>query len=199
MEKLNLIKVYPAYYRANSKPIEVEVEPFNGLTISGIGAPDGQLFQASIGALYAVAYTVKKYCKSEDKDFVVPKLEAYWWVEEGLVFESTPQTDWYWQLVIPMPELVISDHVDQAVEEVIKKKQILLANEVQLKPIHEGKSVQVLHTGSYYKEEPSINKIMDYIKMNGLQMNGHHHEIYISDPTKTAEEKLKTIIRYAVK
>lgn len=199
MEKINLIKEHPAYYKANGKPVEIEVEPINCLTISGIGAPDGDAFQSSIGAMYAVACTVKKYCKSDEKDFVVPKLEAFWWVEEGLVFDETPQSDWHWQLMIRMPEFVSNDHVDQAVEEVIKKKQIILANEVQLKPIHEGKSVQVLHTGSYYEEAPSINKIMDYIKMNGLEMNGHHHEIYISDPTKTPEEKLKTIIRYAVK
>ncbi|MEP2025162.1 MAG: GyrI-like domain-containing protein [Reichenbachiella sp.] len=199
MEKINLIKEYPNYYKANSKPMELEVEQLNCLTISGIGAPDGALFQNSIGAIYAVAYTVKKYCKSDKKDFVVPKLEAFWWVEEGLVFDETPQKDWHWQLMIRMPEFVTTDHVDQAVEEVIHKKQIVLANEVQLKPVYEGRSVQVLHKGSYYKEEPSINKIMEYVKMNNLQLNGHHHEIYISDPTKTAEEKLKTIIRYAVK
>lgn len=199
MDKINLIKEFPSYYKANGKPVEIEVEPINCLTISGIGAPDGDLFQNSIGAMYAVAYTVKKYCKSDDRDFVVPKLEAFWWVEEGLVFEETPQTDWHWQLMIRMPEFVSNDHVDQAVEEVIKKKQIVLANEVQLKPIHEGRSVQVLHTGSYHEEGPTIEKIMNYVKVNGLQMNGHHHEIYISDPTKTPEEKLKTIIRYAVK
>ncbi|MEP1779930.1 GyrI-like domain-containing protein, partial [Reichenbachiella sp.] len=111
----------------------------------------------------------------------------------------TPQNEWHWQLMIRMPEFVTNDHVDQAVEEVIKKKNLILANEVQLKPINEGRSVQVLHIGSYYQEEPSINKILDYMKLNGLEMNGYHHEIYISDPTKTAEEKLKTIIRYAVK
>ncbi|SMD38179.1 hypothetical protein SAMN04488029_3669 [Reichenbachiella faecimaris] len=199
MEKINLIKEYPAYYKANGNPVEIEVEQINCLTISGIGAPDGASFQNSIGALYAVAYTVKKYSTSDQRDFVVPKLEAFWWVEEGLVFEETPQEDWHWQLMIRMPEFVTNDPVDQAVEEVIKKKQIVLANEVQLKPIHEGKSVQVLHKGSYDEEGPSINKIMEYMKINGLQMNGHHHEIYISDPTKTPEEKLKTIIRYAVK
>ncbi|MEO9802982.1 MAG: GyrI-like domain-containing protein [Reichenbachiella sp.] len=199
MGKLNLIKQHAAYYKANAKPVELEIEPINCLAISGIGAPDGELFQKSIGALYATAYTVKKYGKSDGTDFVVPKLEAFWWVEEGLIFDQTPQNEWHWQLMIRMPEFVTNDHVDQAVEEVIKKKNLVLANEVQLKPINEGRSVQVLHIGSYYQEEPSINKILDYMKLNGLEMNGYHHEIYISDPTKTAEEKLKTIIRYAVK
>ncbi|UXX77770.1 GyrI-like domain-containing protein [Reichenbachiella carrageenanivorans] len=199
MEKLNLVKQHPAYYKAQNKPVEVEIEPVHCLTISGIGAPEEERFQSSVGAIYAVAYTVKKYAKSEQNDFVVPKMEAFWWVDEGLVFDETPKSDWQWQLMIRMPDLVSDEHVDQAVEEVIKKKGICLANEVQLKAIHEGRCVQVLHVGSYYEEGPSIKKILEYMKSNGLEMNGYHHEIYLSDPTRTAVEKLKTIIRYAVK
>ncbi|MEO9964994.1 MAG: GyrI-like domain-containing protein [Reichenbachiella sp.] len=199
MEKLNLTKLDPAYYKANSKPVEINLSTIECLTISGVGAPHGDRFQQSIGVIYATAYTVKKYCKLDNKDFVVPKLEAFWWVEGDQIFEDTPQDEWHWQLMIRMPDYVTNDHVDQAVEEVIKKKKLGLANEVQLKPVNEGRSVQVLHTGSYEEEQPSINKIFDYMKLNGLQMNGHHHEIYISDPTKTPVEKLKTIIRYAVK
>jgi hypothetical protein len=33
---------------------------------------------------------------------------------------------------------------------------------------------------------------------NGLTENGHHHEIYLSDPRRTAPEKLKTVIRQPV-
>jgi hypothetical protein len=32
-----------------------------------------------------------------------------------------------------------------------------------------------------------------------LAKNGHHHEIYLNDPRKTAPEKLKTILREPVK
>lgn len=199
MEKLDLVKQNPTYYKANGNPVEVEIEPVYCLSISGIGAPDGDLFQNSISALYPVAYTVKKYCKSDSQDFVVPKLEAFWWVEEGLVFEQTPPDDWHWQLMIRMPDYVTNDHVDQAVEEVIKKKGVVLANEVQLRPMHEGKCVQMLHVGGYDQEQPTIKRIEQYVESNGLEINGHHHEIYISDPTKTVAEKLKTIIRYAVK
>ncbi len=37
-----------------------------------------------------------------------------------------------------------------------------------------------------------------YIKEKGMSVNGLHHEIYLSDPNKTAPEKMKTIIRYPV-
>lgn len=199
MEKINLIKKYPDYYKANGKPIELDIEPIQILTMSGICAPEDEHFQHCIGAMYAVVYTVKKYCKTEQRDFVVPKLEAFWWIEEGLDFAKTPRSEWHWQLMLRMPDFVNHEHVDQAVEEVIKKKNIVVANEVQLKPMHEGKCVQVMHIGSYEEETASINKIFEYMKLNGLEAKGRHHEIYISDPTKTPEEKLKTIIRYAVK
>jgi hypothetical protein len=32
-----------------------------------------------------------------------------------------------------------------------------------------------------------------------LTPSGHHHEIYLSDPRKTAAEKLKTILRQPVR
>jgi hypothetical protein len=34
---------------------------------------------------------------------------------------------------------------------------------------------------------------------NGLQENGKHHEIYLSDPRKVSPEKLKTVLRQPVK
>jgi len=33
----------------------------------------------------------------------------------------------------------------------------------------------------------------------GLAFAGHHHEIYLSDPRRTAPEKLKTVLRQPVK
>ena len=40
---------------------------------------------------------------------------------------------------------------------------------------------------------------MKVIKENGFEMADEHKEIYLTDPRKTSEEKLRTIIRYAVK
>jgi hypothetical protein len=38
-------------------------------------------------------------------------------------------------------------------------------------------------------------KLHSYIKENGYELTGKHHEIYLSDPRRTAPEKLKTILR----
>ncbi|MEM9985908.1 MAG: methyltransferase domain-containing protein [Bacteroidota bacterium] len=42
-------------------------------------------------------------------------------------------------------------------------------------------------------------EVTDYMAAKGLTYNGYHHEIYLNDPRRTAEEKLRTIIRYPVK
>jgi hypothetical protein len=56
-----------------------------------------------------------------------------------------------------------------------------------------------MHVGPYATEPDTINQLLNFVKNNGLTVNGLHHEIYISDPRKTVPEKLKTLIRYPVK
>lgn len=197
--KLDLNRVHKDYYSAKNDPSLREYELIDYLTLSGVGAPESDLFQQSIEAIYGVAYTIKKFCKVEGQDFVVPKLEAFWWVEAGREFAQTPREEWYWKLLIRMPEFVNTAQVEEAIQQVIEKKNISLANEVNHEQITEGKCVQALHIGSYEEEKSTIDKIFAYMNEQGYQMNGQHHEIYISDPRKTAIEKLKTVIRYAVK
>ncbi len=199
MEKIDLKTLDKPYYTAKRKPEELNINPHFCLAITGIGAPEGERFQDSIGALYQVAYTVQRFAKMDSKPFAIPKMEAFWWVDEGLEFNEETKDQWQWQLMIRMPEFVDEDMVDQAVEAVIKRKGTTLASEVILKEVNEGRSVQMMHIGSYYEEDRTIGQLMEYMQLNGLTMNGHHHEIYISDPRRTAEEKLKTIIRYGVK
>jgi len=41
-----------------------------------------------------------------------------------------------------------------------------------------------------------IHDVTATLKEKGFKIAGRHHEIYMSDPHKTPESKLKTIIRY---
>ena len=60
-----------------------------------------------------------------------------------------------------------------------------------------------MHIGSYDMEPITIGKMKAYAAQEGLSINiddvRRHHEIYLSDPRKTAIDKLKTVIRYPVK
>lgn len=64
----------------------------------------------------------------------------------------------------------------------------------------EGRSLQILHLGSYDDEAPTLARLHDEI-MPSLKVtfNGLHHEIYLGDPRRSAPEKLKTILRQPIK
>jgi hypothetical protein len=59
--------------------------------------------------------------------------------------------------------------------------------------------VQTLHLGSFDSEARVLARMHDeFIPASGLRMTGRHHEIYLSDPRRTAPEKLRTILRQPV-
>ena len=65
--------------------------------------------------------------------------------------------------------------------------------------IEDGLSVQILHIGSYDDEPRSFDKMKDFIENNNLAIKTLvHREIYLSDPRKVEEDKLKTVLRYQV-
>jgi len=60
-----------------------------------------------------------------------------------------------------------------------------------------------MHLGAYDDEPKTIAALSRFIRENGYRedMGGlsRHHEIYLSDPRRTAPEKLKTVIRHPIK
>ncbi len=196
LEKLDLTKAYPEYYKATSKPKMVNIEPLNYLSVKGKSSPEDQKFTSAIEELYAMAYTIKFNCKVHDLDFVVPKMEGFWWVEGDLTFDQTPREEWCWKIVMRMPDFVGDVEYSLACESLRAKNKAHAR--VQIEEIHEGLSAQILHVGSYEEEAATLEKLYTYIEQEGFKINGHHHEIYLSDPLKTAPHKLKTILRYAI-
>ena len=60
-----------------------------------------------------------------------------------------------------------------------------------------------MHIGPFDSEPITIGKMKAFAEQQGLSIAmddvRRHHEIYLSDPRKTAADKLKTVIRYPVK
>jgi hypothetical protein len=52
-----------------------------------------------------------------------------------------------------------------------------------------------MYFGPYKEEGPTILRLHTYIAEQGGKLSGKHHEIYLSDPRRTAPAKLKTVIR----
>ena len=202
IEKLDLNKVDRAYYSAGREPDLLDIDAYYYLIHEGKGSPSDPYFEESIGRLYAVAYNIKFLCKAMDMDFVVPKMEGQWWIDGGFEvqhkFPDTPETEWNWKIMIRMPDFVEADHFYRAVQLVKHKKPDLLQDQVKLELAKSSRCVQILHLGSYREEQSTIEKLIQFVEENGLQINQHHKEIYLTDPRRTPEHKLKTIIRYGV-
>ncbi len=199
MPKLDLTKEYKSYYKAKTKPEIVNFDTGKYLTITGKGEPAGEIFVSKIGALYPLAYGIKKVCKEQGNDFGVPKLEGLWWVESDKPALEVPRKEWCWKLLIRMPEFVSKELMLTVQPEVMQKKDNVIIQEISFEEISENKCVQMMHIGPYATEPETINAMKNFMAEKGLTENGLHHEIYISDPRKTEPSKMKTIIRYPVK
>ncbi|WP_346317362.1 GyrI-like domain-containing protein [Chitinophaga sp. YIM B06452] len=198
MQKTDLSKEQKQYYRAKAAPELITVSAANYITVEGAGDPATGRFKAKIKALYAVAYNIKKINKLQDQDFKVAALEGLWWAESGEPVTERPREEWHWKLQIQMPAFVAKNDFKQAVALAGNRNPAHL-HELQWEAQPAVLAAQILHTGSYDAETPTLQKLDEYIRQHNLEVTGAHHEIYLSDPTKTAAEKLKTILRFDVK
>lgn len=200
-EKLDLYKLHKAEYAKPKKPTLVEIQPATYLSILGHGAPGGEVFQAKIGALYSMAFTVKMTRKFEGLgDYAVCKLEGLWWCdEEEEELSRVPPERWQWQLMIRTPDFIDQQDLDKAAAKLVEKGKHLEVKEVALATLDEGLCVQMLHIGPYEREGETIARMKEFVESQDLSFHGRHHEIYLSDPRRVPPERLKTILRHPVR
>jgi hypothetical protein len=199
-EKIDLYKKYKDQYVEAKRPVLVTVGKATYLTIDGRGAPGGETFSTRIGALYAVAYTIKMTRKFAGKqDYGICKMEALWWLDsDQRDWSKVPQDQWNWKVMIRTPEFVTPKDLDQAIKILLEKGKEPLCREVRLESIEEGRCVQMLHVGPYAQEERTIGQMEAFAESQGLVLTGRHHEIYLSDPHRVPPERLKTTLRHPV-
>jgi hypothetical protein len=198
--KLDLYKLHKTEYAATRKPALVDVKPATYLAISGQGAPGGELFSASIGALYSMAFTIKMTRKFAGmQDYAVCKLEGQWWSDPPADFARLPKDQWLWNLMIRTPDAVKEDDLQQAVAVLRKRGKGEGTDRVRLESLTEGPCVQMLHVGPYEKECETIALMQAFAEKQQLQFSGRHHEIYLSDPRRVPPDRLKTILREPVR
>jgi hypothetical protein len=199
-EKLDLYKLHKIEYTAARKPVLINTRPGVYLTISGKGAPAADVFQACIGALYSVAFTIKMTRKfAGNGDYAVCKLEGQYWCDVmGRDFSKVPKEDWQWTLMIRTPNFITGQDLETAVAALDKRRKRGLSPRVKLATIDEGACVQMLHVGPYEREKETIDKMVAFAATGGFVPHGRHHEIYLSDPRRVPPVRLKTILRLPV-
>ena len=202
-------KEYKEFYLPKQKPQIVDVPEMNFIAVSGAGdpnEPDGE-YKRAIGVLYAVAYTLRMSARSGHEitgffDYVVPPLEGFW--EQGAPgqIDLSRKSEFKWTSVIRLPDFITREDFDWAVAEASEKKK-LDCSAAGFLTVHEGTCVQIMHVGPYDSEPESVKLMHEYAAQQGYAVNitpeRPHHEIYLSDPRRTAPEKLRTVIRHPVR
>lgn len=202
-DKVDLKRTLKPYFAASKKEWEEASFPaFNYLMVDGQGEPGGAAYVAALELLYPAAYGVKFYSKiTLGRDYAVPPLEGLWWADDFSAYTTDGRRkEWRWTMMIMLPDWITTDHVAAALEAQAKKKPDLDFANVRMGTLEEGRSMQHLHIGPFADEGPKLDALHNAIMPeNGLTFNGHHHEIYLSDPRRSAPEKLKTVLRQPVK
>jgi hypothetical protein len=186
-------------YRAGRDPRVIEVPSLSFLMIAGSGDPNTSPgYRDAISALYSLSYTIKFALKNAGVDFRVSPLEGLWWADDMTEFSVQHKANWCWTMMIAQPEELTADVFEQARAHVREKKALRVLDRVRLARFAEGQSAQILHVGLYATEGPTIECLHEFIHQRGGSFDGRrqkHHEIYLSDPSRTAPERLRTIVR----
>lgn len=196
-------------YLPPAHPVLADVPEMNFFMVDGEGDPNDPAgaYQQAVETLYALSYAVRMGGKRRIfpipayREYVVSPLEGLWWGCE----HDTPvsKKDFRWISMIRQPGFVTQETLAYAQEQVAMKKPHLNTEAVRLDSLREGLCVQCLHTGPYDDEPVTLARMRAFMEQEGLlpDLEGlrTHHEIYLSDPRKTPEERLKPVLRLPVK
>ncbi|MEV5570449.1 GyrI-like domain-containing protein [Spirillospora sp. NPDC052269] len=158
-----------AWYAATDEPTLVELDAVRGLSVSGLGDPEGPEYGAAIEAMYAVAAAMGTPGMP---------LEARWWVEDERPPLEVPRSEWRWHMFLKASGEITAEQVERARDAV--RPKLPAAGRVQLVEFAEGPSVQVLHHGAYADEPATLGRMYAFMGERNIVPRGLHHEIYLS-------------------
>ena len=202
-------KEYKEFYMPKNKPSIIEIPRMNYIAVRGKGNPneENSEYKQTIGLLYSIAFTIKMSYKTLHKiegyfEYVVPPLEGFWWQTDIDGLDYNKKEDMEFTSMIRLPDFVTKEEFDWAISEANNKKKQDFSK-VEYLIYDEGLCVQCMHIGSYDNEPATIEMMKSYAEENGYEIDitdsRFHHEIYLSDPRRCDESKLKTVIRHPIR
>ena len=190
-------------YGVKQKPQLIEIPSAYYIMIKGEGNPNESDFSNRVSALYSLAYGIKMLFNNMEKeeleysDFTVFPLEGIWEKSDDEEFDKNKLK---YTIMIKQPYFITKEIFELAFEKVKKKQPNELYDEVSFDWMESKKAIQILHIGSFDTEIESFEKLDNFAnEMNLERSEKLHTEIYLNNKNRTAEDKLKTILRYNVK
>ena len=182
----------------------------NFLAVRGRGDPnqEGGAYQQAIQLLYGVAFTLKM---SEKAGYHIPGAFAYVVppfrgalvaARKNRAGSTYIRSSWPELSSDPLPDFVDQAAFHWAMEQATAKKKMDFSK-VEFFCYEEGLCVQCMHVGPYDTEPETIRQMETYAAEQGyrpdLTVQHLHHKIYLSDPRRTAPEKMRTVLRHPVR
>lgn len=188
-------------FEASTKFInEVHVPSFLYIMVDGVGNPTVPEFKLKSKAVHAMAKALKSYYRCHyGIEYMTSPLEGVWDTYDNAKFDVTRK-----KMIKFTLQMIQPDYLTEEIFEIVKgqllnrRNPMLYLEDLYLKRYEEGKCIQMLHVGPYNTEIMTTKEIMEYIIVQNMKLNGMHHEIYLNNPDRVAEERLKTIVRYPV-
>ena len=141
MEKIDLKKDLKHLYQPSSKVVaQVDVPAMNYLMIDGEGDPNSaQAYEDAVEALFTVSYALKFMVKkSAAIDYGVMPLEGLWWADDMSRFSIEDKSDWEWTMLILQPDFVTRETIENAINDVKKKKNPSAISRLRFETFSEG-------------------------------------------------------------
>ncbi|MFX0135347.1 MAG: GyrI-like domain-containing protein [Candidatus Hodarchaeota archaeon] len=182
-------------------PFEPIITKIEDQYMVAVTSPPGQpadTLPKVLPALYGTMMGIKmSYPKSQRSGFGGFEIYSRW-PNAHLV----PKDEWVAELALKVDktaEEFFNTHKDVREKILKKRKENAPGVEVRFEKWNYGMVGIILHIGSFSEEGPTVKKLHDHIVNSGYVFNGVHEEVYLSDPRRTKEESLKTVILYPVR
>ena len=159
MDKVDFKKdLAPLYAPKNTDWEVIEIPAMNFLMVDGKGDPNTSTdYSEAVAALYGMSYAIKFMSKQQlVKDYGVAPLEGLWWADDATVFENAQKAEYRWTMMIMQPDWITETLVSEAFAATAVKKELPALSKVRFERYDEGRSLQLLHVGSYDDEAPKL-------------------------------------------
>ncbi len=195
-------------YNPGTAPGIVEVPEMLFIKVDGAGNPNtSKRYAEAMLILYGLSYAIRMN-KTETGyfEYVVPPAEGLWSLTDRSFKGGEAIADkeqFLWTMMLRQPAFVTPQVFETAKAKLHKKKPELDLSLARLEPYAEGLCVQAMHLGPYDTEPETLRQMERYREQRGFvpdfTQTRRHHEIYLSNPQKSAPDKMKTILRHPIK
>jgi hypothetical protein len=200
MTELSKERLKELYLPTTDDFVFVDVPELQFAMVNGEGDPDDMPFRHAVKWLFSAIYPIKRIAKERmGKDFVEPPLEGLWWADDPNDLVAGRRDRLKWRLMVVTADWVSEEMFEEAVA-TASGRLGEVPGTLRLERYDEGRCVQIMYIGDYRTDAASIARRLhhEFLPQHDLRPNGHHHEIYLSDPSRVAPDKMRTVVRQPV-